>query len=1450
MARSVTSGANSAKNAQFGSEPICVLGIQWGGAAELKYAERTIPFAEGRIVSFGSISEVVQLDSNASTASVDVTLSDTDGAIKAILDSTDVHKNKVTVYQWFDGLAESDSIVLFVGEINSPIVWSETAQTVSFVVLSQIESLEVGFSPEEGQFENVSPSLIGKTWPLAFGEVVHVPAVKSVEKLVGSTQTLIGIPDYTLPYKYHHLQDRIQILREGFQYYKEAVYFLLQTLPVLSVEQEGFLTLLSNPTIDNATAVDYIFGFIASTAQALEDSYVDCILTEDAQKQDFEDVNLFITAQGKVSDDIAALNNTNSTEFLDAERINALQETANTAFDAFETLISNSSVLSSEQKSSMISLVGKAVQTAEKQIANAIADEEFAEAIEAIVTEYVAIVDTAKQVSELINESIVRIEGVKDLIHVDIENAEYAFQNIKTILHKINKLYISEYKTRREIFKVQAVISQHNLIPKYQVVVIGGERFPQSTPIAVTINDMTYFGSFNGKLFTAASIQPRYSGIPVVTSSRLIDSFEVADPTIDLRGHYCLISVPTNTSAPDYDPNNPFGYRIFQVTNQVGTRCTIQLAELTPTVERHRGPKLPLIDELPDYLINKLADANEHTVEGKKRILEGAIPKYDEKELERIKSNIDKLKEIAEGAVDSDRISSINDTIFKNVREYNEKVKNLRYKTEEIEKAEQKISSEEFKNFLRLQNLKYRLQDQDDEDYEIIQTDRFYYVTGYDVNYIVASSPTMLPSWFQFAAQGQELEQNSTVISLPNGSRIKANLLPDSGLWYADVGSAVSLINGDNEKYIVNTLPSTISAVYAYRSLNGIRQLVPVPSRYYTKNEADDYGGLTCTTITLKKRLQDYPNEGWDEGLYVSFASSVGPNTVDIIEWIAERYTNLTIDSVSFAAVRTLVDNYPSSFALFNKKDALTLIREIAWQARCSVWVVEGKLYIKYLSVAPTSEATVTESHILPNSLELQHTTTEEIVTKFTATWKPDYTAQDPNKIILRHNVNKYGTKESEYDFYIYNIEDLVLKSATFWMIRKANTWKIASFQTPLTALQVQSLDGITIDLTDNPFASSAVLGIVQTASYSPEQNEITFSVWLPVRAGEMVPYDFAYPSSVEVDRIYPTVSEIAAGNAGSGGSNVPTSIAFQIDPNINLIDQLSLRPKDYGKAFMSDAYDSYPTSVIASLSEEDYVPPSPSKYTLPAEDLATTKNTKPDYLTPEPAVSSETKVQVFLGRVSSVVDADAGVYKVRASNNREYEVRQFGGGRDALSANDPVTVFREGNSLLINEKAPSAANTISHFRIVSEKDNHLVCNVYNPEDDSTEDEQVVIAKPYLLRRKPFDGLTINQGGKSITYSYSPSGTDVDSTNRYRTAQTTVSVTNIGGDNYSTSVQQAQKIVPAYYAGDIVAAFRGPTGFSVTIGGEAQPVQWTDLNTGGRMWAHSPSNDPVDSDGV
>jgi hypothetical protein len=169
----------------------------------------------------------------------------------------------------------------------------------------------------------------------------------------------------------------------------------------------------------------------------------------------------------------------------------------------------------------------------------------------------------------------------------------------------------------------------------------------------------------------------------------------------------------------------------------------------------------------------------------------------------------------------------------------------------------------------------------------------------------------------------------------------------------------------------------------------------------------------------------------------------------------------------------------------------------------------------------------------------MYHTPTEDLVTDYTGLWRERYSQEAPVRTILRHNVSKYGTLKREDDYYIYNMKELVIKSMTFWLIRFANTWKKVRFRTAIQTLQVETLDAVNLNFTNDYIAYVPVVSIVEQATFNSNDRTIDYDIWTPVKAGTMYPYDLAYPADITEETIFPTLEEVFAGNAG-GGPNSP----------------------------------------------------------------------------------------------------------------------------------------------------------------------------------------------------------------------------------------------------------------------------------------------------------------------
>lgn len=127
-----------------------------------------------------------------------------------------------------------------------------------------------------------------------------------------------------------------------------------------------------------------------------------------------------------------------------------------------------------------------------------------------------------------------------------------------------------------------------------------------------------------------------------------------------------------------------------------------------------------------------------------------------------------------------------------------------------------------------------------------------------------------------------------------------------------------------------------------------------------------------------------------------------------------------------------------------------------------------------------------------------------------------------------------------------------------------------------------------------------------------------------------------------------------------------------------------------------------------------------------------------------------------------------------------------------------------------------SNSATITYFaQVQSVHNDYLTCLRYNPVTDTTSTE-IKVAKPYNLRRTPFDTETITYiDGQSIEYQY------LDDSER--TATDTNSLDS-----------ESQVVTPRYYVGEVIRIVYGDTGLE---DGSSAPILWEDLNTAGRVWA-------------
>jgi len=765
------SAAGLAKLAtRYGTEPITIIEVDWVDGSTSRYADRTVGTIPGRIVEVGDLDNVVNVSNSSGSQELAVTLDDTDGSIKAIFDTNDVHKRTCRVYQYFTGLDLADKFLLFSGKVSSPVVWSERDRTVKFSILSQLEDKEIGFSAEEGQFPYLPADMVGKAWPMIFGKVVNCPTLQVNKAVTGTTLTSVGI-------------------------------------------LSGMDLWASMP--DGADDSQYTMSLLMMLVQ-----------------------------------------------------INHLKKVKECWAPSFHTPID-------------------AVKAEECQ----------------------------KQIDSL--------------------NA----QMLEAIARRNKQRACARARRQQQIDEANAKGLGENPIR-----ILGGEDFPQGRTLTINIGGGLFTGHFEGELFHVQSRQ------------HPVDDATAADAYGEKTEEPAICLEPTQVSYYRYESEVPKG-------------C---------------GDGWP---------------------------------------------------------------------------------------------------------------------------------------------------------------KGDKIIDQGAVITNTNATVSQMDTEPVAQHFWVDPGAAVTIASDEPITYIASIVPGTVLAVKAYKQLTGERRLVDVPTELYSVT-TQTYGSVTAVEIVVNKPLSTITDQGWSDDLYVTFQSSVGPDTVEILKYLIANYTDLTWDATSFDHAQQKLQAFPANFPILERKNTIQALEEIAFQARCAIWLSNGVFYLKYLPEEPTPAGTITASDIdAQRGIEVELTRTEDIVTKMKVRWRlswADVSDQPKDKaektILLRHNVAKYGTQEQEYDWYIYNQPDIVYKCATFWLIRKSNTWKRIKFKTFLNKLNLETFDAVMLDF-DQPYvANGPVLAIVEKANYNSAENCVDFECLLPVAAGAMEKYHFFWPAALPQTDTWPPANEIAAGYAGGDG--------------------------------------------------------------------------------------------------------------------------------------------------------------------------------------------------------------------------------------------------------------------------------------------------------------------------
>ncbi len=434
-----------------------------------------------------------------------------------------------------------------------------------------------------------------------------------------------------------------------------------------------------------------------------------------------------------------------------------------------------------------------------------------------------------------------------------------------------------------------------------------------------------------------------------------------------------------------------------------------------------------------------------------------------------------------------------------------------------------------------------------------------------DVISEVAKFPRASWSEYEASAAFQQGQQNLQLAdpSFSNepigGKYTYSGLAPD--FWEIRSGAEVIYQTDEPDIYIPNLIETEnakVLEVYAYRLFNGLRVLEPVPSSYFTVDENNSTllagmsspptSGTTCTTIEFANHLADFIDEHWESDIYVSLQSSVGSNVADIIQWIVETYlTDLSVDAASFASVNSSVEPFPAGFTITDEPDAWDMCLDIAWQARCAIWVSNDEVFLKYLSEVPTVDFAAAADTVLLKTSKLNFTSLDDISLKFIGRWQRSLTDIIQNSVSSNPaNQGNFKVNPIERDFFIYNIEELVDYSVVFWGYRAAYSWRRVNFAQIMKFTNAELFDTVGVLL--NALSDNQIKGFLSQFSYDINNTTLNMDIILAAKTGD-------------IDGNNQPIEDL---DFWTGGQTFPAAAPTWIGTNLALIDYEPIEEGDY----------------------------------------------------------------------------------------------------------------------------------------------------------------------------------------------------------------------------------------------------------------------------------------------
>ncbi len=312
--------------------------------------------------------------------------------------------------------------------------------------------------------------------------------------------------------------------------------------------------------------------------------------------------------------------------------------------------------------------------------------------------------------------------------------------------------------------------------------------------------------------------------------------------------------------------------------------------------------------------------------------------------------------------------------------------------------------------------------------------------------------------------------------------------------------------------YVVNEVETTrILRVAARRKIKinsseGEKEvLTTIPDDWYVADKTDTtlINGKTVTTLEFEI-LPEFRGNGFTNEVFVTLQSTLSGNPADVMLDVLAKAESINVNGASFNALSDNLADTIMDFAILNSTDALTLANELAFQARCTLVYLVDVVKLRYLpsgTLGTVAGVVLNDENIEENSIILEHTPVEDLVTQFVGIYKPSYFQEEDSKIIVQNNISQHGLINEDIDYFAFQQQESVRVSIAFWIGFKSTIWRLVRVSTFLDALSLEALDSVFF-VNDLLLIPTGVFTRPHEVNLEPLADRMQLLLWTPLAAG------------------------------------------------------------------------------------------------------------------------------------------------------------------------------------------------------------------------------------------------------------------------------------------------------------------------------------------------------------